>query len=457
MIRRFRKTVLATTLLACNFALAAPDGPGVEAGTSDIGVDFYEQNDFFATALNSPESTAGFYERQINWMLLNGYPPASIIMSSVGRGMTLADTAYFMSRANPEQAEAIFALAMEIMPNLPGWACSADSGISNRYDTAIKAAELPPNPTLETFTSLYFDQHKRFMEYPNWQQNEGQASINVDELLNFKQKEIELAGRDSWWYRPDDRVSTDVIMATLYPSSRRVVIDARLEELQKLQQSGTAQVQVMLLYAESGQIPLSDLRGENRTKTPEASKQYKAASASESRPEPREKPYDDYGISVSDVIDHFTISGERASPTRDWHKGDHHLQVSVKELQGLFDIPKKEDVGAADWQRWEQELDQPQELTPLRMSLSQGSGEDRWLNEPGLVAVAAERQMENLPMVFFYHVNQRQSCGVPADCIGHVEQAIQKGSERADFAPVAPPPQTNGPTVYPPLPPVSPN
>jgi hypothetical protein len=356
--------------------------------------------------------------------------------------MTLADTAYFMSKANPEQAEAIFALAVDIMPTLPGWACSADSGMANRYDTPINANDLPPNPSLETFSSLYFDQQKRFMTYPDWQKNQGQASISVDELLAFKQKEIELAGRDSWWYQPDDRVSTDVIMATLYPTGRRVVIDARLEELQKLQQSGAGQVQVMMLYAESGQIPLSDLKG---------------AIAPQTQPQTGEQPYDDDGISVSDVIARFGTSGERASPTRDWHKGDHHLQVSVKELQTLFDIPKKEDVSAADWQRWEQELDKAQALTPLRMSLYQGSGEDRWLNEPGLVAVAAERQMENLPMVFFYHTNQRQSCGVPADCIRHVEEAIQKGSERADFAPVAPPPRAPGSTIYPPLPPVSPN
>lgn len=453
MIRPFRNTLLATALLTCNLAVAAPDEAAVEAGTDDIGVDFYEQNDFYTTTLNSPESTAGFYERQVNWMLQNDYPPASIIMSSVGRGMTLADTAYFMSKANPEQAESIFVLAVDIMPTLPGWACSADSAMANRYDTPINASELPSSPTLEIFTSLYFDQHKRFMEYPKWQNNEGQASINVDELLDFKQQEIELAGRDSWWYRPDDRVSTDVIMATLYPTGRRVVIDARLEELQELQRSGTGQVQVMLLYAESGQIPLSDLKGDPRERTPEEAKQDKTAAT-----QPDEKPYDANGISASDVIARFGTSGERASPTRDWHKGDHHLQVSVQELQDLFDIPKKEDVSAADWQRWEQELDKVQELTPLRMSLYQGSGEDRWLSEPGLVAAAAARQMENLPTVFFYHTNQRQSCGVPADCIRHVEEAIKQGSERADFAPVTPPPRPPpGPTIYPPLPPVSPN
>ena len=454
MIRRFRTTALASTLLACSFAAAAQ--ASVEAGSDDIGVDFYEQNDFYTTTLNSPESTAGFYERQVNWMLQNDYPPASIIMSSVGRGMTLADTAYFMSKANPEQAEAIFALAVDIMPALPGWACSTDSGMSNRYDTAINPNELPPSPTLETFTSLYFDQHKRFMEYPDWQQNQGQASITVDELLDFKQKEIDLAGRDSWWYRPDDRVSTDVMMVTLYPTDHRVVIDARLEELQQLQRSGTEQVQVMLLYAESGQIPLSDLKGNPLKKTSREGEAAADAVPMVQAP-PGQKPYDDDGISVSDVIARFDASGERASPTRDWHQGDHHLQANVKELQGLFAIPKKEDVSAADWQRWEQELDKAKDITPLRMSLYQGSGEDRWLEGAGLVAVAAERNMDSLPVVFFYHTNQRQSCGVPADCINHLKEAVQKGSERADFDPEIPPPRSSGPTIYPPLPPVSPN
>lgn len=453
MIRQFRNALLATTLLGCNLAIAAPDAAKVEAGTDDIGVDFYQQNDFYTTTLNRPQRTAGFYERQVNWMLENDYPPASIIMSSVGRGMTLADTAYFMSKANPEQAEAIFTLASDIMPTLPGWACSAEGGMANRYDTPINARELPSKPTLATFTSLYFDQNKRFMEYPDWQQNQGQASIDVDELLEFKKREIELTGRDSWWYRPDDRVSTDVIMATLYPTGRRVVIDARLEELQKLQQGGAGEVQVMLLYAEAGQIPLSDINGNLRQSTATTGAMDNKAADSQTE----EQPYDAKGISASDVIARFNTSGERASPTRDWHKGDHHLQVSVQELQGLFDIPRKENVSTADWQRWEQELDKAQELTPLRMSLYRGSGEDRWLTEPGLVAVAAERQMENLPVVFFYHDNQRQSCGVPADCMRHVEEAIRQGSQRADFAPAAAPPRPPESIIYPPLPPVSPN
>ena len=69
MIGHLGKTALATTLLAYSLAAAAQTTATVEAGTDDIGVDFYEQNDFYTTTLNSPESTASFYERQVNWML----------------------------------------------------------------------------------------------------------------------------------------------------------------------------------------------------------------------------------------------------------------------------------------------------------------------------------------------------------------------------------------------------
>ena len=437
---------------------AAAEQP--ERGTDDVGVDFYQQNDFYTTDLNSPESTTGFYQRQVNWMLENKYPPASIIMSSVGRGMTLADTAYFMSKAQPEQAENIYKLAVDIMPVLPGWACSAASGMPNRYDQAIDPAELPA-PTLENISNLYFEQGKRYMEYPEWEQNQGNAEISLEELLGFKEKEMEASGEDSWWYRPDQRVKTDVVMVSLYPTGKRVVIDARLEELHALRDSGAETVPVMFLYTEESQIPMSDFnRNPEGRDGDTATAGSNTAAASQGQGGNSYIDYNDDEISATEVISRFGATGQRVSPTRDWHKGDHHLQVEVAELQNLFDIPKKEDVPAADWQRWEQQLAAGLEK-PLLVSLYEGSGDDRWLDEKGLVAVAADKKVERLPVVFFYHSDQRQVCGLPAACTNQVEEAIIAGSGRTDLsfgpprAPVQPRPNVLPPTVG--NPPVSPS
>ena len=415
-----RLAAISCALLACAATCAAAQ---TEPGTDNLGVDFYEQNDFYSNALNRPQSTSEFYERQVNWMLENKYPPASIIMSSVGRGMTLADTAYFMSRAQPEKAQEIYELAVDIMPVLPGWACSAASGIPNRYDEGIDPAQLGA-PTLQEISRLYFEEGRRFMDYPKWQQNQGNANISLDELIRFKESEIASSGEDSWWYRPDARVKTDVVMVSLYPTGERVVIDARLEQLRKMKAAGKSTVPVMLLYTERSQIPMSDF---NR----EPAQLGDRVSATQGKPAANPYiNYDDDEISASEVIARFGSTGQRVSPTRDWHKGDHHLQVQVEELKTLFDIPGKEEIPAADWQRWQQQLAQGME-TPLRVSLYGGGDEDRWLDEKGLVAVAAEQGMERLPVVFFFHSNERQACGLPAACADQVREAVEKGSGRA--------------------------
>jgi hypothetical protein len=139
------------------------------------------------------------------------------------------------------------------------------------------------------------------------------------------------------------------------------------------------------------------------------------------------------------------------------------MRVQVEELQDLFDIPSKEDSSEADWQRWEQELDKMEDMTPMRMSLYEGAGDDRWLDQKGLVAVAAERNIQSLPLVFFYHANQRQPCGLPAACADQVREAITRGAGLASDGTETPPGSgaTGGLTgpLLPPLPPrkVSPN
>ncbi len=392
---------------------------GSGAGIDELGVDFYLQSDHHNTAFNKPRSNAQFYERQISWMLDNHYAPASILMSSVGRGMTLADTAYFMAKAQPEQASQIYSLATDIMPALPGWACSGAGSVDNRYSRPLRSRELPPETTLEHIAALYFNEGRRFLEYPQWRDNEGHVDVSVDELIGFKRQEIDETGDDSWWYMPDDEVKTNVVVASLYPQDRRVVIDSRLEDLEALKEEGADKVPVMLLYANARQVPISDF-------VKDADSGGDSASDKESDRE-SDKDGDKHNVAVRDVLARFGTTGEQALPTRDWHRGDHHLQVEVKELQGLYDIPERDEIAPEDWQRWEQQLKSGLEQ-PLLITAYNGAQVESWLNEKGLVAVAAEMELERLPVVFFYHANERQACGLPAECVTHLQEAIERGS-----------------------------
>ncbi len=413
MKNRYHRTLLASALVLCSAGTVALQP---EEGSLELGVDFYQQNDFYTSARNLPESTSRFYERQVNWMLEQGYPPASVILGSVSRGMTLADIAYFMAKAQPAEAEKIYQLSVEMMPLLPGWSCSDEQGRRNRYDRTIEPSDGHAVNNLEQIANQYFDEGKRFVDYPRWRQGEGHTNIAVDELIRFKQQELEAQGKDSWWYRPDTGVDSDVLLVTLYPSERRVLVDARLEDLEAMQ----GDVPVMLVYAEQGHYPLSDLAPREKKHSPESAAEKGAAM------------YDDSQISAKDVIARFSRTGQRLSPTRDWHNGDHHLMARVQELQKLFDVPEKDEVPEEDWQRWEQTLNSGIER-PLVISLYEGDGDDRYIDRSGLVAVAAQQKLERLPVVFFFHGDQRQLCAQPVECKQALQEAISSGSERDDL------------------------
>jgi hypothetical protein len=129
--------------------------------------------------------------------------------------------------------------------------------------------------------------------------------------------------------------------------------------------------------------------------------------------------------------------------------------VKTEELQSLFEIPEKDEISEYDWQRWEQELEQGLN-EPLLVSLYEGSGDDRWLDQKGLVAVAAEKEIEQLPVVMFYHTSGRQSCGVPASCTDQLKEAIEKATGEKLFADgeqsIVPRPVTPMPPGPPPVP-----
>jgi hypothetical protein len=428
----------------------------VAAGTAIAGsaTDYLLQNELAATW---SEGLADSNQKHIDRLLEEGYSPAPIIMSAVARGHTVADTVFMMSRSQPESSKRFFDTAESLLPSLPGWACSNANAIEHQYDTPLDPEKLGDSKSLGQVADLYFDENERLVNAPNWQNGLGHANIDLDELMNYKQAELEQADGtnsktvESWWYLDSGKVSSNVVTVGLYPEQRRVVIHTRLRDLEALQRSGVTQVPVILRYNDNHHIPMSDIEVvPGQLYGGSEMKGYDIDYIN----------YNDGEITASEVINRFETDGKRIPPVRNWRSGDHHLMVRTAELEELFDIPKKQDIDPVVWQKAVNRLRQ-QTQRPLQLSLLAGSGGERFIGNPVLVAVAKETSMRRLPVTFFYQGTERRASGMPSACLPDIKAAAKAGSKRPIIVePTGKQPATPGngpPIILPPITPISPS
>ncbi len=410
------QTKFRSALVVAGFSLA------VGNAAADIATDHYVQNDYIALPAAGEGELFKFQQQQVEWLLEEGYSPASVILSSVTRGLTIADTVYLMTRVQPENAQLFYDTAVVLLPSLPGWVCGTDAAMNHRYDDEIMPDQLSEQPSLEEVSRLYFDEYQRFMAVPDWQNGQGHLDVSIDELIDFKQREIELVSEDadseeervdSWWYLQQGSAAPKVLSVGLFPKQRRVVIDARLEDLEKLKQQGTTRLPVMIAYNQNQHIPTSDV--ERVAGEPYGGSTMKS----------EEIDYIDKGdreITASEVIRHYEVSGEELPPTREWRIGDYHLEARIEELLELFDIPEKKDIPESDWNRAVAAAQQsPKE--PLHITLYGDAAGERWIDSRAAVRLAEEQGVDRLPVVFFYHDIGRQPCGIPAGCTDQIKEA----------------------------------
>ena len=418
----------------------------MSAGTSiaNNSTDYFLQNDRMPLEEATPEGLSNYYQEYVEWLLEQGYSPASIIISSVGRGMTLADAVYLMSRVQPESAKDYFNTAESLLPNLPGWVCSNSNSLGHRYDKPLDRPQLTSGSTLEEVADLYFEENERFIKVPDWQNGVGHASARVDELIKFKQIEIDRVSSDddhpvdSWWFLEQFDIPSNVVVVGLYPDDKRLVIDARLDELEALKQQGTASLPVMFMYNDVKHIPMSDVE-----RVPDESY---GGSTMKGGEHDDYVDLDDGEISASEVINRFEADEQMVPPTREWRRGDHHLMVRTEELLELFTVPEKDEIDPKIWQQSVARLNQ-MPVEPIHISLFRDAKGERWLDDSSVVAVAKEQDRDRVPVVFFYHGMDRQPCGMPSACISDIRAAAIAGSNCPECIGRPPKPPTNVPPV----------
>jgi hypothetical protein len=367
--------------------------------------------------------------RYIESLLADGYPLHSVILHAVSRGMTVSDTAYYLTLAEPDSAEEIWATFAELLPSLPSWVCSSELDMSYYTRSSYDLAELTGKPTIRAVAERFFANGERLRyrrpqnrasrdwEEPDWTRGEYHFKASIDELIALAQADT-FNGEQGWWYQsaaPADDIAP--VFVGLYRRNNEIVVDTPLQKLQAVKQTGTGEVPVIIVFNSAEYLPTYRLKSDLPRKPGES-----GATRSQRSNRGKDQP------TISDVANAYfgqPFIGARVTPTREWHRRDYHIMAAVAEIDELFDLPEVRDLPAGERERHRaglaQGFDQPVLVTLF------GDAKKMWVDDPGRVAVAAGLGMREVPVAFFYHELRRYACNLPGACLPAAREAILAG------------------------------
>jgi len=382
--------------------------------SAEIRNDVHIQTDSDAVRLDIDSRTY----KEILSFFESGYPTASVILHAVSQGVSINDAVYLAVKANREKAGEIFSVATGLLPSLPGWVCHTSEWAAGRYPTEFSLDELGPQPSIKKVADLFFTDNKRMAPFPEWQVGQGHMDASVAELDSLPRQE--------WWYRAPQPGMTDEqklrqpVFVSLYQDNKTILVDNTLGQIELAKSRGVGTLPVVFIYNEAYFYPISEL-GED--------------------------------AKIADVAGRFFGSGKEATPVPDWEEGEYHLMAKREELEGIFDIPKKEDVDPQFWDRIAEDLrTHGFRQRPLLMSLVDTNR--MWADDTTRIAVAKELGIEDVPVVFLFHGVHRQACGQSAnDCVQQICDAAVAGGADASVCSLPPEPGAGTVPYSAPLPP----
>lgn len=405
----------------------------VTSARAETPSDFRIQSDRATLAGVDPANTYALDDhvysanyRYLKSLLDHGYPLHSVMLHAVARGMTVSDTAYYLTVAEPEAAEEIWATFAELLPSLPSWVCGSELDMRYYYRASYELAELKGRPTVHEVAHRFFanDERLRYRrpqkqpshdwEEPDWTRGEYHFKASIDELIALAEANT-FNNQQGWWYQsaPPAEDSAPVFVG-LYRRNNEIVINTPLEKLLAMKRVGTSEVPVIIVFNTSEYLPTYRLKDVDRETSGEA-----AAEGSQIPSGRHDEP------TIADVANAYfgqAFIGTRVTPTREWHRRDFHIMADLAEIYELFDLPKVSDLPPGQLQRYRTELaqgfGQPALVTLL------GDAKKMWVDDAARVAVAAEMGMTRVPVAFFYHDLRRYACNLPGTCLPATQDAV---------------------------------
>jgi len=309
-----------------------------------------------------------------------GYPPATIMMHAVSTGMSLNDILYVAVKSHPSRAREFYDTAASLLPALPGWVTQAEVD-PDRYTREVNPAELGDDPSVRQVAALFFQERRRVVPFPAWEQGQVHMQASVEELMDLvTDKQWYVAGQGDGSGRG---VSERPVFVSLYRHNEQIVVDSGVRRIRQARQQGIERLPVVLVYNNRLQRAIDDFEED---------------------------------VTLESLAEVFYDDAIELTAVPEWQAGDHHKSATVAELRQVVDIPAREDVDPERWLAVEQELRANGMALPgpLLMTLVRSGQGRAWVDEPIKIAVAEELGIDSLPVVLFYHKIDRTPCGQPS-------------------------------------------
>jgi len=412
--------------------------PGL-AWAGPVERDVHVQNGADAVRLDIDRRTYN----EVTSLLKDKMSTASVLFHAVNLGVTINDAVYLAVKADREttggaNAAQIYAKATELLPYLPGYACSSVASGADRYQREIAINDLGPVANIQTVADRFIQNNERVGPFPSWKDGDYHMAADLSEVKSLLEKNWDNCSAykptdssvQSGWYKADGgqaRSSKKInmggscsydqpIFVSMYretaekgksskegekkastagqgSSNGCVIIDNNLKQVERATSQGCTKAPVVFLYNEKNQYPIGTL-GKN--------------------------------VTLNDVAEKFWDSGRKVTAVPDEHDKDRHLDANIDELadtfkQAISDLESKLGKEEFDAKVTEtlKDLSEKGFGRPVQVTLLRNKG----IFTDDLLRIAALKRAKDtgntsvpqqVPTVTLFHELNRLACGVGA-------------------------------------------
>lgn len=292
---------------------------------------------------------------------------------------------------------------LKVQPRLLEWPCGTAEALNRRKAPTYTVDELPAIDVVAEVERRYFEENQAIGPPIEWLNDEIHQTYPVAELIGLNTQ--------GYWYLPgsDDPFASPKRprsqLVSLFWSTKQTLLDPNtLERLEAM--SGEDNIPVVFIYNEDNQVPVSFFGPD---------------------------------VTLQQVWEAFIQNGIELAPVPVWYVGDHHLKVSISEMESLFDIPTAEEIGPQRMAVLQGELEAfGFTHKPITVSFL-AEGGSLMIDQPDRVRAAAEMGIEAIPIVVFYYTGNTHlaKCGLEMPQISVV--AGMSGEQGSTPPPLTPP------------------
>lgn len=303
---------------------------------------------------------------------------------------------------------------LKVPPRMLDWPCNTSEAMARRLAPAYTIEDLPAIGAIREVVRRYFEENKAISPQVIW--------LNGESHGEFPAVELEALDSSAYWYIPgsDDPFASPkrpkIQLVSLFWATGQAVVDRNtLTALEIAHPDG--EIPVAFMFNKDSEVPVSFF-GPNPTL------------------EQISKAYLERGIELA--------------PVPVWYAGDHHFKASLKELKLLFDLPKLESISPERQESLRAELKAYGFFhKPIGISIIEETG-TMIIDQPDVVAVAADMGITSFPIVMFYFNNTSHlaGCGISLPQISVVGGATS-AAELTGTASILVPPQISIPPQLP--------